>query len=169
MEIKSSSLTAFTGLLRFEIEIFQKLLESLKEEKRAFSQGQLDDLRLSNKRIETLLIELRVLEEGRKGISEGFADELQMEPRGLTLSRLSEAAPEPFATDLRSCHTVLSTLLKRLGELIEFNTAIIEHSFKVNGSLITFLGSRMTGNETYDQAGALEKASVKSGLLARRA
>lgn len=169
MDITSSSLADFTGLLRLEIDTYRKLVPLLEEEKRALSRAHLGGLKENNKRIETLLVELRILEEARKGMVERFARELQIEAHTLTLLKLSESVAEPFATDLRSCHTALSTLLERLNELVKANAAIIEYSFRVNGSLITFLGSCMTDSKTYDSAGAFDEGPVKSSFLARKA
>lgn len=169
MNIESSSLADFVELLRLEMEIHRKLISLLEDQRQALCRAQLTELKEINKRTETVVVELRILEEARKGMVERFAGELELSGSELTLTKLSEVVDERFSADLISCHTVLSALLDRLDKLLNGNADLIEHSFKMNNSLFSFLGSCMVGSQTYDSSGGFDDGLRKRSFFAQKA
>jgi len=169
MKIETSSLVDFMELLHLEIDTHRKLVALLEEEKRILSMAEVGLLREINKRIETVLVELRVLEEARKGMVEGFADDLQVDASELTLSRLSEILPQDIASGLDYCQKTLSSLIHRMQELLKINSDLIDYSFKINNNLLSFLGSCVGGDQTYDSSGAYDEGPRRSSFLAQRA
>jgi hypothetical protein len=54
-------------------------------------------------------------------------------------------------------------------ELLKINSDLIDYSFKINNNLLSFLGSCVGGEQTYDSSGAYDESPRRSSFLAQKA
>lgn len=170
MNAISSCLEDFIELLQREVETYCSMVPLLKEENKALSTADLEGLKANNRRLETLFMEIRILEEARRGMVENLAGELNVDAGELTLLRLSKAMKEPVSTRLLDCRNAFNELLDPIGKLVNRNASLIEYSFGANNNLIAFLGSCLSEEHTYNDSGMLiGKTDKKLGMLTWKA
>ena len=122
----------FVGLLDEELALYDELLVVLQREKSALVNSQLFALNECTKEKESIILKIRVLDEQRIYFLTSLAELLECPADVLTLTRLSELIPEPYATQLQVRQKNLETIVLEIQRhKIQFHLEILQPCHKI--------------------------------------
>lgn len=148
-------LDKFIDLLESETGLYQSLLSVLKKEKHAVIGSNLKALNKAGKEKETLLHEIRILEEQRKHMMKKLAEFIGYPSQNLTLSNLLKFLEEPYSLRLKVSYLTLLKLTQTIKKVNHSNEALLRHSLGiVKGSLI-LLNNIITATPVYYRTGKI--------------
>ncbi|MFH0925705.1 MAG: flagellar protein FlgN [bacterium] len=148
-----------------EISQHERLISLMEKERRYMIKGDIELLSESNKQKETIILEIKMLEEGRIKIIEKLAEYIHLSPSDLTFNKLILQMPSPFKEKFKGYYYRFQNLVKELGSLNKSNLIIIERSLDfINKSLNIFTkGSFLP---SYSQSGKLyQKDNSQSKII----
>ncbi|MDD5558273.1 flagellar protein FlgN [Candidatus Methylomirabilis sp.] len=142
-----------------ETEKYEALLRLLRQERGLIVDGNLQALSELVKRKETLVLELKILQEARLALMTKVSAMYGIPMVELTLFRLADLVPASHATSYRALLNRLAFLATRLVEDNDWNTALLDRSVAyVRGSL-SFLTSAVTPVPLYQGDGSVAAQS----------
>jgi flagellar biosynthesis/type III secretory pathway chaperone len=128
--------------LEEQIKVYRHLLEVVRKEKTILISANLDDLNENNRAKEAMLIKIRALEAERIKLTASVCQELGMpqdEPKLLEIARLVGGET---AERLRSIHSVLELLLKRVQEFNQQNELLVQSALaNITGAMNAIRGT----------------------------
>ena len=139
-------LRRLSEILSQEIAHYGKLLGILSTERRALTgnspEGINEILKLQN----TLILELKALEEARLTIMGKLVEQFQTSAQRLTLTQLASRVGEPFASEYWDLSQRLEALLRKLEKVNQDNAYLIDRSIdNLNATLRLFAASDPLG------------------------
>lgn len=157
-------LEKLTSLLNEQLALYQTLLITLQQERKAIIDSHLITLSECTKEKENLILKIRVLEEQRINYMYAVAEVLESPVHTLTLRELSNRVGEPYASRLCDCATCLSALMQGIQEINHSNKALVAHSLDLIRGSLTFLNNLISENAVYYQTGKMQHLE-KSGMV----
>jgi len=151
-------------LLEEETRLYNLLLLLLQQEKEAVVSSNLDELNRVTKEKETLLLEIRILEEDRMRIQAKFSEKVGDSGQDRTLTQLSQMVDEPFSTRLQASCSNLLSLTQSIKEINASNKALLVHSLELVRSSLTILNNSIFHN-TYYRNGKMQKGYQNGKLV----
>lgn len=149
------------NIINQEINLLNRLLAKVREEKAAIMEGNPDLLLETGKNKETLALEMKVLEQARVSLVDKMARTVNVAPQELTLARIAEFAPSEFAAGFRSMHQTMQDQVKQLESMQEGNAMLIRHSLEHIQRSISLITSAVSANPTYTEGGRITGQSKK--------
>ncbi|MCZ6679630.1 MAG: flagellar export chaperone FlgN, partial [Candidatus Poribacteria bacterium] len=129
-------------ILSQEIVQYSRLLDILSTERLTFAVNSAERINEILKQQETLILELKALEEARIAVMNKLVEPLQIEVHQLTLAELASQIEEPFASEYKKLSQKLGELLLQLEQVNQDNAYLIGRSLDyVNSSLRLFAAS----------------------------
>jgi flagellar biosynthesis/type III secretory pathway chaperone len=154
--------------LEEQVKVYRHLLEIVRKEKDILISANLDDLNENNRTKEAMLIKIRALEAERIKEAAQICQELQLtdgEPRLLDIAR--EIGGES-ADRLRSIHSVLELLLKRVQEYNQQNETLVQSALaNITGAMNAIRGT-LQDKGTYQRKGEVAQSGSVAGQLVSR-
>jgi hypothetical protein len=138
------ALSELEKILQEEVELHEELISILHSDWEAYREHCPDKIRENNKKKETCLLKIRVLEESRILLVESIAEREPSVSSPPTLSQLLEVAEEPYRSLLTECRSKLLALIKGISEISKDQRRFLKHSLDYldrSLSLIDYLGS----------------------------
>jgi flagellar biosynthesis/type III secretory pathway chaperone len=155
--------------LEEQIKVYRHLLEVVRKEKTILISANLDDLNENNRAKEAMLIKIRALEAERIKLTASVCQELGMpqdEPKLLEIARLVGGET---AERLRSIHSVLELLLKRVQEFNQQNELLVQSALaNITGAMNAIRGT-LQDKATYQRKGEVAATTVAGQLVSREA
>jgi flagellar biosynthesis/type III secretory pathway chaperone len=137
-----SLLRSLSEILSQEIVQYSKLLGVLSDERRVLVGNSPERINELLKLQNTLILELKALEEARVTVMEKLIEQFQTSAQKLTLAQLALLVEEPFATEYRDLSRQFRELLRRLEQVNQNNAYLIDRSIdNVNTTLRLFAAS----------------------------
>lgn len=157
--------------LEEQVKVYRHLLEVVRKEKDILISANLDDLNENNRTKEAMLLKIRALEAERIKETALICSKLnltQEEPRLLDIARSlgGEAAER-----LRSIHSVLELLLRRVQEYNQQNELLVQSALaNITGAMNAIKGT-LQEKTTYQRKGevAAQPAALAGQLVSREA
>lgn len=151
------------------VKLYRHLLEVVRTEKELLITANVDGLEKSNESKEIMLSKIRALESLRGKCSRELATELGMKDEAPRLLVLARNVSLEEGDRLRSLHSVLDLLVKRVREYNEQNQVLAEAGLKhVTGALGAIRDSLREDKPVYKRQGEVSLSPLQSGQLVRR-
>lgn len=144
-----------THVLEQETEKYEALLRLLRQERGLIVKGDLQALSELVKRKETLVLELKVLQEARLGLMSKVSAVHSIPMVELTLVRLVDLIPASSAASSRTLLDRLALLATSLVEENEWNRALLDRSVAYVRSSLSFLTSAVSPVTLYQGDGSV--------------
>lgn len=151
-----------TQVLKQETGKYEALLRLLRQERGLIVKGNLTPLAELVKRKETLVLELKVIQEARVALMTRLSAHYGIPLAELTLFRLAELVPALHATSYRALLIRLASLVTKLVEENEWNAALLDRSIAFIKGSLSFLTAAVTPVPLYQGDGSVtvEKPSL---------
>ena len=146
-------------ILQQMVSHYHQLLELSEGERQVLTAASLPALFELTTQKETLLLELSVMEEGRQVVLRKLAEQLGMPVSELTLGRLGDVAPEPFADRFQHCRVDLLSLTQTVGRVNAHNTALLDASLDTMRTSLGLISRLLEPAPTYGHNGYLDVSS----------
>lgn len=135
-------LRRLSEILSQEIAQYSRLLDILSTERWTLVGNNIERINEILKHQETLILELKALEEARTTIMDKLVELFQTSTQKLTLVELASQVEEPFASEYKKLSGQFSKLLQQVEQVNRNNAYLIDRSLDyVNGSLRLFTAS----------------------------
>lgn len=138
-----------------ETEKYEALLRLLRRERDLIVKGNLQVLAELVKRKETLVLELKVIQEARLTLMSKVSAMHDIPLVELTLFRLAELVPAPHATSYRNLLNRLAVLAARLVEENDWNKALLDRSVAYIRGSLSLLTSAVSPVPLYQDDGSV--------------
>lgn len=161
--------TALVTVLDEQIKVYRHLLEVVRKEKDILIAANLDDLNENNRSKEAMLIKIRALEVERTRTALQIWQGLGLEGEAPRLMEIAKHLPDESGEKLRSIHSVLELLLKRVQEYNRQNEILVQSALNnITGAMNAIKGS-LESKSTYQKKGEVEGHTVAGNLVSRQA
>lgn len=151
-------------VLESEAKLYVEMRTVLQQELDSIAKLDVTELEEAVRAKETLVVEARLLEEGRQALAKEVAGDLSVDDEDPTLSRLGEALGARGGS-LREAQARLAALVGAVRELLDINTAFAGESLAQVQATLSLLGRLATVDATYGPGGP---AGGDGGRLVRR-
>lgn len=154
-------------ILEEQIKVYRHLLDVVRKEKDILIAANLDDLTENNRAKEAMLIKIRALETDRIRLAKEVHTALGMsgdEPRLLDMAvRLNETHGEK----LRSLHSVLDLLLRRVQDYNRQNETLVQSALNTITGAMNVIKGALEDKPTYQKKGEVSGAPSAGKLVSR--
>lgn len=162
-------LTALTSVLEEQIKVYRHLLEVVRKEKEILVSANLDDLNENNKLKEALLLKIRALENDRIKTATDICVAMNLPSERPRLLEIAKYIPDVQADKLRSLHSVLELLLKRVQDFNRNNEQLVQSALNnITGAMKAIKGT-LQEKPTYQKKGEVEGHASSGQLVSREA
>lgn len=154
--------------LEEQVKVYRALLDVVRKEKEILVSANLDDLNENNRSKEAMLIKIRALESQRVTFAEQVYQSLGLhgEPRLLEIARYVKSAE---GDKLRSVHSVLELLLKRVQEYNRGNETLVQSALSNITGAMNAIKATLQEKPTYQKQGEVEGTTQAGQLVSREA
>lgn len=163
-----TKLVELVSVLEEQIKVYRGLLDVVRKEKEILVAANLDDLNENNRTKEAMLIKIRGLETQRIALANDCYQTLGLtgEARLLEIARLVGGDQ---ADKLRSIHSVLDLLLRRVQEYNRQNETLVNSALQnITGAMNAIKGT-LEEKPTYKKKGEVEGHTSSGQLVSREA
>jgi flagellar biosynthesis/type III secretory pathway chaperone len=157
--------TDLLALLRDMLSHYHRLLELSQRERAVLTEASLPTLLDITTQKETIVLELAVMEEGRQLVLRKLAEQLGIPTTELTLVRLSQGAPEPFADEFRRCRAELLDLIQAVSQMNTQNTVLLSSSLDAVRTSLSLISRLLEPAPVYGNGGHLGVSDTGGRLL----
>jgi flagellar biosynthesis/type III secretory pathway chaperone len=156
------------GTLEEQVKVYRALLDVVRKEKEILVSANLDDLTENNRSKEAMLIKIRALESQRVTAATGVYQSLGLhgEPRLLEIARYVKSAE---GDKLRSVHSVLELLLRRVQEYNRQNETLVQSALNNITGAMNAIKSTLQEKPVYQKQGEVEGTTQSGQLVSREA
>lgn len=167
-QIQSTQNRAYERLLHNLEEIvkqYRLLLDCVRKEKELLIEGNIEKLSENNQQKEQFLLRIKNIDETRVLLAVELAQIVgahATEPRLLELAQKIGGAE---ADRLRTIHSTLELIIKRLMELNKENAVYAESALRTVNSALNNIKDTISGPKNYQKKGTYQQGSDKSGHL----
>lgn len=162
-------LTALTTVLEEQIKVYRHLLEVVRKEKEILVSANLDDLNENNKLKEAMLLKIRSMENDRIKSATALCEALGLPSDRPRLLEMAKYIPDAHADKLRSLHSVLELLLKRVQDFNRNNEQLVQSALNnITGAMKAIKGT-LQEKPTYQKKGEVEGHASNGQLVSREA
>lgn len=158
-------LSDLVGILDNEIEQYRTLIDTLVDQRRYFTNGDIASFEEINKRQGTLVLKIKTLEEARKSIISQFAHCLNIPKEEVTLAKLSPLINKPYDECLSVLSEDIITIIGDLESIRESNAYFIKHSLHYVSGVLRIFASSHSPSVKYSNNGQIEQEQDKGKLV----
>ena len=151
------------------VKQYRLLLDCVRKEKELLIQGDIEKLNENNVGKEQFILKIKNLDETRAALATDFAQAIGANTAEPRLLELAQKAGGTEGDRLRTIHSTLELLIKRLMDLNKENAVYAESALKTVSSALDNIKDTITGGQkTYQKKGQYQQGSDKSGHLISR-
>lgn len=151
-----------------QVKVYRHLLDIVRKEKDILISANLDDLNENNRSKEAMLIRIRSLENSRIELAKRLGASLGMESQSPRLLDIALRLEAKDADRLRSIHSVLDLLLKRVQEHNRKNEVLVQSALANVTGAMNNLKNVLEDKKTYERKGEKARPANISGQLVSR-
>lgn len=149
-------------ILEKEVDLFREFMGLLQAERQYMIDLSLDKLHECSNQKETLILNLKVLEESRMDIIASFH---KGGPSDLPkLSMIIEKSPARYKSSLDACRSNLLSLINSIREINQINGILAERAINYTRNSLSFLTGLTNELPVYKPSGRM-KEQIKTGKL----
>jgi len=150
-------LSELITILNKEIGLHGELLSILHKDRELLIDLCIEDLFESNKKKETCVLKIKMLEESRLLLIDKLSQHYTVPPQELTLSRIISLVEEPFRSALNNARSNLSSLIKSIKEVNQGNELIVNDSLYYFNRSLNFLNYASSLSPIYVDNGKIKE------------
>jgi flagellar biosynthesis/type III secretory pathway chaperone len=152
-----------TEVLEDEIKVYRAMLDLVRREKDVLIAADIDELNEINRAKEAMILKVRGLERGREKYARELGHSLGVLSETPRLLEIASKMMDPENSKLRSIHSTLELLIKRIKEINESNESLAQAALKnVNGALGA-IKQTLAPNATYKPSGEVKQSGEVAG------
>jgi flagellar biosynthesis/type III secretory pathway chaperone len=155
------------SVLEEQVKIYRHLLDVVRKEKEILISANLDDLTENNRSKEAMLIKIRALEAQRLKHAAEIYQSLGLAGDQHRLLEIARHVQPAHGEKLRSIHSVLELLLKRVQEYNRQNETLVQSALSNITGAMNAIKSTLQEKAVYQKKGEVE-GSASSGQLVQR-
>lgn len=144
-------------------KFYRTLLDLLRKEKEFLVQSDLAALNESNKAKETMLLKIRAHDSARERYAKEFAHLIGTDVSSPRLLEMAQKIQGPEADRLRSIHSTLDLLIRRVSELNKENETFASHALQVLGGAMGEIKDTLSPKKTYERKGKMTHGPERAG------
>lgn len=155
--------------LEEQVKVYRALLEVVRKEKDILVSANLDDLNENNRSKEAMLIKIRALESQRIAAATQIYQSLGLQgeqPRLLEIARYVRAED---GDKLRSVHSVMELLLRRVQEYNRQNESLVQSALTNITGAMNEIKASLQEKPVYQKQGEVEGVTAAGQLVSREA
>lgn len=157
------------NVLEEQIKVYRHLLEVVRKEKEILIAANLDELNENNRVKEAMLLKIRALESARLTGAVEVYNALGLTGENPRLLEIARYVSDAEAEKLRTVHSVLELLLRRVQEYNRQNETLVQSALSnITGAMNAIRGT-LQEKPTYQKKGEVEGVSSSGQLVSREA
>ena len=165
----SASFRKLKDSLEKLVKHYRVLLDQLRREKDLLTENAAEELVTLNSEKEVLLGKISQTENLRKRQTMELASALKVSEQNPRLMELASLLPDAEAEKLRTIHSTLDLLLKRVVEINTVNSRLATSALKnANGALANIKRALGQSKPTYERKGRMHQGEDESGHFVKR-
>jgi hypothetical protein len=151
--------------LEDQIKIYRALLTTVRKEKEILVSANLDDLNENNRAKEAFLVKIQEHENLRLHTARALSEELGLNGDRPRLMDIAKNFEGDMGEKLRSLHSVLELLLKRVQEFNKQNEALVQSALQNITGAMKAIKETLTDKPTYKRQGGMAEQATGAGQL----
>lgn len=148
-----------------ELSQYRILIDLLVEQRRCFSEGNIQNFEEIIKKQGTTILKIKILEEARKSIVSRLSNLLDLPQEAINLSILSNLVSYPYNKRLSAICDEIQSIIGELDNIKESNAYIIKHSLHYVSGVLRIFASSRSQNTKYSNNGQLEQGDGKGKFI----
>lgn len=152
-------------VLEDEIKVYRSLLDLVRREKEILISAKLDELNANNKAKEAYILKIKNLDRLREKAAKELALLVGVTSESPRLLELAAKMNTAENTKLRTIHSTLDLLIKRIKEINVSNEALVQSSLKMVNGALGAIKDTIQPKTTYAPTGDIKKAESLSGTF----
>jgi len=152
------------------LKYYRSLLDCVRKEKELLIAANLEQLNESNAHKEQLTIRIKALDQLRMTYASELAQILQADSVQPRLLELAQKIGGLEGEKLRTMHSALEMVIKRLSDLNKENSVYAQSALKTVGAALENFKDQLSGQKTYQSKGKYKTGAETSGhFVAKKA
>lgn len=147
---------------------YRLLLDLVRKEKDLLITSNIEQLTENNHAKEQTIIKIKSLDNSRMTLASELAHVVQADSVQPRLLEIAQKMGGPEGDKLRTLHSALELVIKRLSEINKGNVVFAESALKTVNSALENFKDNLLGQKTYHQKGKYKQGSDTSGHLVKR-
>lgn len=147
---------------------YRLLLDVIRKEKDLLILADVEKLNENNLNKEQLLFKIKSLDGLRMNYATELAMALGLDTQKIRLLEMAQRIGGPRADKLRTFHSALEMIIKRLTELNQANAQYAESALKTVNNAMSSFKETLMGQKTYQNKGKYQQGHETSGHLVRK-
>ena len=165
--MKTTAYKNLEEVLEDEIKVYRVLLDLVRREKEVLVSAQIPQLEEKNRAKEVLVLKIRGLERQREKAAREMATEVGTNTENPRLLEIAAKLLDPEASRLRSIHTTLDLLVRRVKDLNDGNEALIHASLKAVNGALGAIKDTLQPRTTYAPSGEVKNSTVAGHFVSK--
>ncbi len=154
--------------VEFEVTLYRTMLDIVRREHEILVASKMDDLIENNQAKDALVSKIRSNDRIREKRVKEISVLLQIKSEPVRLLEIASHLNQVQGDRLRSIHTTLDLLVKRIREHNEKNEALIQSALRTIQGALENLKTSLEGQKTYQSEGNVDKAPITTGRFVSR-
>ena len=160
---------SLSEVLEEQIRVYRHLLEVVRKEKEILISANLDDLNENNKTKEAMLLKIKGLEASRIEVASRLSAALGLSADQPRLLEMAVHMPDAQGEKLRSLHSVLDLLLKRIQEYNKQNETLVQSALNNITGAMKAIRDTLQEKPTYQRKGEITAGQSSGQLVSKEA
>lgn len=160
---------SLVNVLEEQIKVYRHLLEVVRKEKEILIAANLDELNENNRVKEAMLLKIRALESARLTGAVEVYNALGLTGENPRLLEIARYVSDAEAEKLRTVHSVLELLLRRVQEYNRQNETLVQSALSNITVAMNAIRGTLQEKPTYQKKGEVEGVSSSGQLVSREA
>lgn len=154
-------------ILEREVTMFRDFLSLLQKERQCMIDLSLDKLYECHNQKETIIFNLRVLEDARAELISEIHDNNQADPAA-TLSVVIDKAPLRYKKGMEACRSNLRSLVESIKEINQINGILADRAINYTRNSLSFLNRLVSQLPVYQASGRIGQETVVGTLVCKK-
>jgi len=153
-------------ILEKEVNLFNEFLTLLQRERQYMIDLSLDKLHECHNQKETIVLNLKVLEDARADLISEIHDDNQTTTT--TLSMIIDKAPARYKTGMESCQSNLRSLVDSIREINQINGILADRAINYTRNSLSFLNRLISQLPVYHASGRMVHENKTGTLVCKK-
>lgn len=150
-----------------EVKVYRSLLDIVRKEKEVLIAANIDELNENNRAKESHILKIRALERIREKAARDLAVAVGSQSESPRLLEIASKMVEPFSGKLRSIHSTLELLIRRIKDLNDSNEELVKATLKTVNGALGAIKNTLQPSATYASSGDIKKNDVAGHFVSK--
>ena len=167
MDASTKAYKNLADVLEDEIKVYRAMLDLVRREKDVLISANITELEECNQAKETMVLKVRGLERIREKAARELGGILGVTSENPRLLDLASKMLDPESSKLRSIHSTLDLLVKRIKDLNSANEELIQSSLKAVNGALGAIKQTLQPKTTYAASGEVKQNEVAGHFVSK--